>query len=105
MAPKMATVYLLTGRRSIDELRATRLLEPEQLRQHLKDFGVQYILFSRIHLDQKWLAERLQSSCGEWEVRAEYPGGALLLRRAEDQPPEAVRASCEAMSRFATGPW
>jgi len=104
MSPKMATVYLLTGRRSIDELRATRL-GPEELRQHLKDFGVQYILFSRIHLDQKWLAERLQSSCGEWEVRAEYAGGALLLRRVDNQPPEPARASCEAMSRFAKGPW
>ena len=104
MSPKMATVYLLTGRRSIDELRATRL-GPEELRQHLKDFGVQYILFSRIHLDQKWLAERLQSSCGEWEVRAEYVGGALLLRRVDDQQPEPARASCEAMSRFAKGPW
>jgi hypothetical protein len=104
MSPKMATVYFLTGRRSIDELRATRL-GPEELRQHLKDFGVQYILFSRIHLDQKWLAERLQSSCGEWEVRAEYAGGALLLRRAEDQPPEPARATCEALSRFARGPW
>jgi hypothetical protein len=104
MSPKMATVYYLIGRRSIDELRATRL-GPEELRKHLRVFQVQYILFSRIHQDQKWLAERLQSSCEEWELRGEFAGGALLLRRTENQPPEQARASCEAISRFAKGPW
>jgi hypothetical protein len=104
MSPKVATVYFLTGRKSVEEL-SPRPLEPAKLRQRLRSSGVEYIVLTRIQRDQMWRSERLRQVCDEWEVRGEYADGALLLRRILQPSQEQTQTTCEAFSRFLKGPW
>jgi hypothetical protein len=107
LSPKAATVFYLTGRRSVDVFHALRLA-PDSLRAYLQATGAEYIVLSRIHLDQRWIARTLQSLCAEWQLKADYrEGGALLLEHVSSErgSAEQRRASCEATSRLAAGPW
>ena len=104
LSPKMATVYYLTGRRSIDELSVTSL-ESDALRAYLREREINYVLLSRIHLDQKWISERMQYLCGDWELEKDFGGLALLLRRGTERAPDPSLPACDAISRFAKGPW
>ncbi|HEY9384235.1 MAG TPA: hypothetical protein VIP80_12055 [Gemmatimonadales bacterium] len=107
LSPKAPTLFYLTGRRSVDVFHALRL-SPDSLRAYLQASGVEYIVLSRIHLDQRWIARTLQALCAEWKLTADYrEGGALLLEHVSSErgSAEQRRASCEATSRLAAGPW
>ena len=104
LAPKAATVYYLTGRRTVNELEAAAL-EPAALLAFLRAQDVAYVLLSRIHLDQWTLALRLAAVCDDLALVGEGGADALLLRLPAPGSPPGPGPACAAVRQFAAGPW
>lgn len=106
LSPKAATLFYLTGLRSVDAYRAATL-SPDRLDSYLGEKGAHYIVLSKVHADQRGLARKLAVSCNAWDLVAEYAGGTLLLRRAIPATRGGARTadSCAAIQRFIAGPW
>jgi len=102
LTPKAATVFYLTGHQAVNEIEAATLDGPA-LVGYLRDRGVQYVLLSRIHLDQWTIAAALRTVCRSFELAGE-PGPDTVLLRFRPEPVTSD-ASCAAVDRFNAGPW
>jgi hypothetical protein len=101
LTPKSATVYYLTGRRSLEVYQTIRL-DSRSLGALLQDAGVNTIILSKIHYDQRLLAREVYDFCADWELVREYDDRALLLRR---NAPGRQTGSCAAITRLLESPW
>ncbi len=101
LSPKMATLFYLTGRRSVNERQAAAL-DADAIGSFLDSNRVDYILLSLVHEDQTTTAWRLRQECRRWVVLGSYDQGAtVLLGRASARP---GKDACDAIARLAAIP-
>jgi hypothetical protein len=100
LAPKPATLYYLIGRRSVNELQAAALDTP-RLAEFLDQQQVDYVLLSRIHVDQLSIAAGIYGLCRRWEVLGSFDDGAtLLLSRPSGDRPASPNDACAAVAKL-----
>lgn len=107
LVSKEAAFYLMTGRRAVAESEAVRITEPEAFARFLGERGVEFILLSRVHLDQHSLARAILPRCDRFELLESVgPHVALLRVPANGAPRDASAAdACGAITRWARGDW
>jgi len=105
---KDATFHLLSGRQSARESEAITKPDAQQLATFLRDYGVQYILLSRVHIDLAALAGPLGADCTSYELVQQIGAHVALLRVP---PPDATKdgvagaRACQAIAAWADGDW
>lgn len=107
LVSKEAAFYLMTGRRAAAESEAVRIREPEAFARFLGERGVEFILLSRVHLDQHSLARAILPRCDRFELLESVGPHVALLRVPADGAPRAASAAdaCGAITRWAKGDW
>ena len=108
LGAKDATFHLLSGRQSARESEAIARPDAQQFAAFLREHGVQYILLSRVHIDQAAMAGPLGSDCASYELVQQVGAHVRLLR----VPPSGVTIddatgarACRAIAAWADGDW
>jgi hypothetical protein len=112
LTPKAATLHYLTRRRTVHELRAASL-GPRALARFLERRGVTHVLLSRVHADQRAIAQNLAAGCAGYTLLAQAGAEAVLLvvpRASQGAARDAPRdgpgtGACEAIAFFSDSAW
>jgi hypothetical protein len=118
LVSKEATFYLLSGRQAVREIDALAHADPRSFREFLVRERVDFIILSRLHVDQWALAAPLGAQCEALELVQSFGAHVALLRvtprtaaraplRAAGADPDAAprREACSAIDRWSTGDW
>ncbi len=118
LGAKDATFHLLSGRQSARESEAIARPDAQQFAAFLREHGVQYILLSRVHVDQAAMAGPLGSDCASYELVQQVGAHVALLRVPLRRVPllrvapsgvtndDATGArACRAIAAWAEGDW
>lgn len=108
LGAKDATFFLLTGRQSARESEAVATSDPAEFAEFLRMHGVQFILLSRVHIDQAAFAAPLTPYCAQYELVARFGAHVVLLRVPQSgaTPDAEVGArACDAIAAWANGDW
>jgi hypothetical protein len=109
LASKAATVYVFTGRQSLQHAEAMRTRDPDAFMALLRTSGVGMVLLTHVHIQQWAFAPMLQARCAEFALVQALESQAAVLRLlppdapARDSTQSAV--ACDAIRRWAGIDW